>query len=124
MTKAKKIISLAAGVALTMLMASCGSTKAMYKWYDYDKASYNYTKAPTDENLEKLLVQYEKIVNEQTNTLRETCPPGICADYGYALIKSGKEAQGQELLAKELELYPESKVLIERIKKMMNKGGR
>lgn len=119
----KKVGSLATGIVIAMLLASCGTTKAMYNWYDYDRASYNYTKAPTDENLEVLLKQYDKIVNEQANTLRETCPPGICADYGYALIKSGREAQGQELLAKEVELYPESKVLVERIIKMI-KGGR
>jgi len=47
--------------------------------------------------------------------------PGICAEYGYLLIKQGKREEGLQLLKKEIELYPESKVFITRIIKQFEK---
>ena len=44
-------------------------------------------------------------------------PPGVCADYGYLLIKKGEVEKGKELLVKETILYPESKLFIDMILK-------
>jgi hypothetical protein len=46
-------------------------------------------------------------------------PPGIYADYAYVLLQIGKTEEGKALLLKEIELYPESKIFIDRILKML-----
>ena len=48
-------------------------------------------------------------------------PPGVYADYGYILLQIGKTDEGKELLMKEVELYPESKIFIDRILKMLER---
>jgi hypothetical protein len=49
-------------------------------------------------------------------------PPGACAEYGYLLIKEGKDQDGLMYLDKEQALYPESAVFIQRIKDEMQRG--
>jgi hypothetical protein len=87
----------------------------MYNWSTYDLASYKYIKNNDEESLKELLKVYDTIINGQANTVRQTVPPGICADYGYMLIKAGKTEEGTKLLKEEIELYPESKTFVTQI---------
>lgn len=115
----KKItIILFAGAVV--LLSSCQSSPKMYKWHGYEDAAYAQLKKTNDKSLEKLLETYEEIIADQEGTLRETIPPGVCADYGYFLIQAGKVEEGIVLLDKEVELYPESKKLIDAIKEVVN----
>jgi hypothetical protein len=43
-------------------------------------------------------------------------PPGVNAEYGYLLLKEDNEVEGMEFLDKEMGLYPESVIFIQRIK--------
>ena len=61
--------------------------------------------------IKKHLATYEKVIATQKAT-RGVVPPGIYADYGFLLIQNGKTTEGKAMLAKELELYPESKVFV------------
>ena len=45
--------------------------------------------------------------------------PGVYADYGFFLLQKGKMKEAKENLNKEIVLYPESKVFIDRILKMI-----
>ncbi|MBQ6779819.1 MAG: DUF4810 domain-containing protein [Treponema sp.] len=101
--------------ASAVILASCGSTPVMYNWYGYTNTTYEYVKAGDDESNAKLLEVYQKIVDGQADTLRQTVPPGVCADYGYMLVKGGKIDEGKALLLKEKELYPESAAFIDSI---------
>ena len=102
-------------LALTApLFISCMSTSPLYYWGNYEEASYQHYKQGTDEAKAKLMATYEKMISRQTGT-RNTIAPGICAEYGYMLIQSGKREEGINYLKKEVELYPESRVFIERI---------
>lgn len=103
-----------------MLFVSCG-TLPMYRWYGYEDVAVKYTRAPSEESLEALLVKYERIINGQSNTIRQVPPPGIYADYGYFLIQAGRNAEGMEMLEKEASLYPESEVLVEKIRRLVTK---
>lgn len=69
---------------------------------------------------EKLLREYARIIQEPKGT-RKTPPPGICAEYGYVLLKQGKKEEGLALLKREIELYPESANFIGRIIKQFEK---
>jgi len=109
----KKIIYVA---IVVFAVTSCTVQKPLYEWKGYDDAVYAYSKTPDEKNIENLLNVYTKLI-DQPGGSRQTVPPGVCADYGYLLIKSGKVKEGKELLIKETILYPESKPFIDRILK-------
>lgn len=107
------------GVLLIALCCTgCTTQKTLYSWSDYEKRSYSYVKDDTEKNLDELLAAYEEMINQQTG-LRQTPPPGVCADYGYLLVKKGKTAEGIQLMKKEIALYPESATFISRIIKKL-----
>ena len=103
---------------ITLCCISCTTQKTLYSWSDYERRSYDYVKDDTEKNLDELLAAYEEMVNSQTG-LRQAPPPGVCADYGFLLVKKGKKAEGIELMKKEIALYPESSTFISRIIKKL-----
>jgi hypothetical protein len=111
----KKIIFIA---SCFLLLVGCAPQKTLYNWGKYQEASYTYVKNSTDEDLEKLLKEYQYIIDNQ-KTGRKTVPPGIYADYGYLLVKQGKIKEGIALMKTEIALYPESAVFIEGIIKRL-----
>lgn len=113
----KKSHFIIGGLSL-VLFCSCGTTeKSLYSWYGYEEAAYQYVKKQTPDTETKLIDSYRKITEKQKGA-RGTVPPGIYAESGYQLIKAGKKTEGIALLQKEIELYPESKVFIDRIIKL------
>lgn len=114
----KLFFILALGMSVS-LFSSCGTTtRPLYSWYDSENASYQYNKKHTDEWHEALLKQYAKMDAKQVG-VRGTVPPGFCAEYGYALVSSGKRAEGLAYLKKEIQLYPESEAFVARIIKQI-----
>jgi hypothetical protein len=101
-------------------LASCTTQKQLYTWGNYEKTSYNYLKNSDEKSTQELVEDYQKIIEKQKGT-RGVVPPGICADYGFLLLQDGKKAEGKKMLMKEVALYPESKVFIDRILKMIEK---
>lgn len=101
-------------------LMSCGNTKTLYSWYDYEDATYQYSKKSTDELQVKVLEQYKKLTDKQKG-VRGVVPPGLYAEYGYLLCKTGKKEEGLSFLKKETELYPESEKYISRIIKQLEK---
>lgn len=101
-------------------LASCTTTKTLYSWHNYEDASYQYQKKTTDELYEKAMKEYLKVIEKQKGT-RMTVPPGLNAEYGYMLYKSGKVSEGIAFLKKEIALYPESEVYISRIIKQLER---
>lgn len=100
-------------VLLFFFMTSCVSTQ-LYQWSDYDSKAYNYYRKQTPQSLEKMSLCLERIINYPQGE-RKTVPPGIYAEYGYLLIIRGNQHRGMKMLAKEVELYPESEVFVNRI---------
>jgi len=99
-------------------LASCSTQKQLYVWHNYDTTSYMYLKNSDEKSIQELLKTYENIIQKQHGT-RKTPPPGVHADYGFLLLQANKTEQGKEMLLKEMTLYPESKVFIERILKLI-----
>ncbi len=114
----KKILFFGAVVGLTLTITSCTSTKTLYSWYDYEDISYEYSKQPTEELQVKVLEQYKKLTDKQKG-VRGVVPPGMYAEYGYLLYKTGKKEEGLGFLKKEIALYPESETYISRIVKQL-----
>lgn len=101
------------------LLASCASKQPpLYSWGKYDSASYNYLKNSNEKSTKELIDTYQKIIKTQKGS-RKTVPPGIYADYGYLLIQSNKIKEGKAALMTEIKLYPESKIFVDRILKLV-----
>lgn len=116
----KNIIVAAVAILALSSCATSHSTKPLYSWYDYEDATYQYSKKHTDELQVKVLEQYKKLVENQ-KALRGVVPPGMYAEYGYLLYKTGKKQEGLSFLKKETALYPESEKYISRIIKQLEK---
>lgn len=107
-------------IFLSVFLISCTSTKGLYTWSKYEQASYNYLKKSDEKSTDKLFKEYELLINNPKGT-RKVTPPGILADYGFLLIQKGDLIKGKEYLKKEILLYPESKIFIDRILKLVEK---
>lgn len=101
-------------VALLLFLPSCGTKRKaeLYSWYGYSNAMRSYSINPSYEKMLDLRDEYEKMIHNQRGK-RKTVPPGVYADYGYLLLKTGNRAEGVAALRREQELYPESRKLVE-----------
>lgn len=116
----KRLIYTFAAVAILFTITSCTTTKPLYSWYNYEDITYQYNKKATDELRVKVLEQYKKVTDKQKG-VRGVVPPGLYAEYGYLLYKTGKKNEGIEFLKKEIALYPESETYISRIINQLEK---
>jgi hypothetical protein len=108
-------LNLILAAAFALSLASCiTQPQPLYTWGNYTNATYDFIKTSTDGDRDKLLKTYESMIKKQKG-VRQCVPPGIYADYGYLLIKTGNPEKGKEMLLQEIALYPESKVFVERI---------
>jgi len=103
---------------LFFMLASCTTQKPLYTWGKYEITSYNYLKKADEKSIQQLIENYQQIIEKQKGT-RNAIPPGVCADYGFLLLQEGKTKEGKVLLMKEIALYPESKIFINRILKII-----
>jgi hypothetical protein len=99
-------------------LVSCTTQKSLYSWENYEKTSYKYLKNSNEKSTQELIETYQQIIEKQNGT-RKVVPPGIYADYGFLLLQANRGEEGKAMLLKEVELYPESKVFIDRILKML-----
>lgn len=105
-------------------LAGCATTSGklpLYNWSSYTQDTYKYIKQGEEENIETLFATYQWIFDNQTGTIRETVPPGVCADYGYLLVRAGRVEEGKAFLKKEKELYPESARFVDSIIKKIER---
>lgn len=106
----KKIFLILTAVMLLCLMSCASDPKnvQLYKWYDYENASYKYLKNADDKSLENLIKTYEKIIYGSDGGYLNQVPPGVYADYGFFLMQMGDYDRGYEMIEREMELYPQS----------------
>lgn len=136
---------------LLVLTVSCGPQR-LYYWGStgggttlYEKLAYQQYDKQTPEAVCALVCLYEDMVSHPGGT-RQVPPPGICAEYGFLLLQPSTveyfsqhaskrqrklfnsdvaasfHERGLEMLAKEIELYPESAKFIKPLLKKA-KGG-
>ncbi len=93
------------GVAVLMMM---GCVQTRYAWHDYDQNLYNHYKNPAE---------YDEFVNNLREVIEDgeadgKVPPGIYAEYGFALYEKGNFPEAVIYFKKEQDKWPESKVLM------------
>jgi hypothetical protein len=113
----KKVIFLAVSVFLVL---SCTTQKPLYTWANYEVTSYNYLKNSDEKSTQELIETYKQIIEKQKGS-RGMVPPGVYADYGFLLLQANKTEEGKAMLLKEISLYPEAQVFIDRILKKLEK---
>lgn len=106
-------------IFIVVLVGAC-APKTLYTWDAYDHSTYSYVKNTDEKSLDTMMKVYEMIIKNPRGT-RLVPPPGVCADYGYLLLKMSKNIEGKAMLEKEIKLYPESKVFVDKILKMIEK---
>ena len=111
----KKIIIIS---TIALLLASCTTQKTLYSWGKYEITSYNYLKNSDEKATQELIKTYQQIIEKQKGT-RKVVPPGIYADYGFILLQANKTKEAKTMFLKEIDLYPESKIFITRILKLI-----
>lgn len=116
----KKILYMGVLALIALITTSCTSTQHLYSWYNYEDIVYQYSKNPNEKLQAKVIEQYKAVIERQRGT-RATVPPGLYAEYGFLLYKTGKKEEGIKFMKQEIELYPESEMYISRIIKQIEK---
>lgn len=98
-------------VFVLALFGSGCAPQTRYAWDGYDDRLYSYYKTPTesDQFTEGL---YEII---QEGDAEGRVPPGIYAEYAYMLYERGRYPEAVSWYQKELNKWPESKVLMDKM---------
>jgi hypothetical protein len=108
--RARSLQALLIGGAL--LLASGCVRQSTYHWGRYDDTLYRHYKKPAER---------EAFVEGLRTTILEAdeqglrVPPGICAEYGYALYEEGRLPEAISFFQRERTQWPESQVLMDKM---------
>lgn len=108
-------------LSILCLFTSCGSSNELYSWGKYDKTVYQFYSDPGDKSTLELKQSCIEMIRKAKKK-KKPIPPGICADYGYLLLKDGFQDVAQKYFEMEVTLYPESTVFIQQILKQTNES--
>jgi len=100
-----------AGAAL-VLVGCVAPQQRLYAWGKYDSVLYAHYKKPAERaewvtNLKTIIAQAEQAGAK--------VPPGMYAEYGYALLEEGQRDRAVEYFEKEKALWPESRAFMDKM---------
>ncbi len=99
-----------------LFLAGCKSSEeSIFYWGDYSETLYDLKHEPNDSTLATHQSQLFLIISTAPEEGKKI-PPGVCAEYGYLLLKNGSKEEGVKYLDQEVSLYPESETFIKRLK--------
>ena len=106
----KGILLLAASLMLLSLAQGCAPSRK-YAWGNYDSTLFVHYKKPQEReaHLERLKQVLENAEAE------DRVPPGLYAEYGYALFENGNPKEAIGYFEKEQAKWPESNVFMEKM---------
>ena len=110
-------------VASLFFLGGCAATvtEAGYYWGNYSQTLYKYTKDPSETTLAAHVEELEDIIaTSEEKSLK--VPPGIHAELGYIKARQGNDALAMGHYEKEMSLYPESRLFLERLTVETKKG--
>ncbi|HET8540442.1 MAG TPA: DUF4810 domain-containing protein [Anaeromyxobacter sp.] len=100
-----------AGAAVAAALSACVQQSGYY-WGNYDSALYQHYKNPQDR---EAFIEALKTTILEAEQRGMKVPPGICAEYGYALFEEGQAAESLPWFQREKETWPESTVLMDKM---------
>ena len=107
-------------IALLVALVGCATVSdAGYYWGEYSETYYQWVVAPSEETLAAHVAELQDIITEsKERELR--VPPGIYAELAFFLQRQGGADSAPGFYAQEIELYPESAVMLQRLQQMEN----
>lgn len=103
-----RLLALAAVAAL----ASACAPRPHYHWGQYDTALHRYYSNPQDRDA---WVEALRTTILEAEQLGDKVPPGVCAEYGYALFEEGQAEASVPWFQREKDTWPESTVLMDKM---------
>jgi len=94
-------------ILAVLLLAGCAA-QPRYTWCKYDCLLYDHYKNP-EQNAEFIEALKEAVLEGEA---AGQVPPGIYAEYGYALYEQGNNPLAIQYFQKESEKWPESRVFM------------
>ena len=102
------------GVA-ALVLAGCAGPQSKYEWGNYEQALYSHYKNPQTAS-ELMLSISAAITLAESN--KRVVAPGLYAEYGYLLMMQGKNQDAIAYFDKEQAKWPESALLMDRMRKL------
>jgi hypothetical protein len=100
-------------IAVGLALASSGCRpQTMYYWGGYDDALYRHYRNPQDR---VAYVEALQTIIAQADQQGLRVPPGVCAEYGYALYEEGRPQEAVPWFQRERDHWPESRILMEKM---------
>ena len=103
---------LAALAAAALAASGCAGKVTTYRWGNYDEILYSHYKAPQER---QAYVAGLKTIILAAQQEGKTVPPGIYAEYGYALYEEGNAPEAIKYFERERDTWPESRVFMEKL---------
>ncbi len=101
----------ALALALAAAVSGCAS-QTVYHWNGYDEALYRHYRDPAGREAWVEALRTTILEAEQEG---RKVPPGLYAEYGYALLEEGKSKEAVVWFEKEKAKWPESRLLMEKM---------
>ncbi len=98
-------------LAAALLATGC-APGGLYRWNGYDESLYRHYKSPADRQAWVESLETTIRASEQEGL---KVPPGIYAEYGYALFEEGRAQDAIVYFRKEREKWPESRFLMDKM---------
>jgi hypothetical protein len=105
-------IRLGALLALAAATVGCATSQANYHWGNYDDALFSLYRNPQDQQAFVASLKTIILESERSGT---KIPPGIYAEYGYALYEEGKTADAVAYFQREADAWPPSRAFMEKM---------
>jgi hypothetical protein len=99
-------------LAAAVTLASACVEQRGYHWGQYDSALYRHYASPQDR---EQWVEALRTTILEAEQLGMKVPPGVCAEYGYALFEEGQAEASLPWFQREKDTWPESAVLMEKM---------
>ncbi|OPZ58697.1 MAG: hypothetical protein BWY87_01341 [Deltaproteobacteria bacterium ADurb.Bin510] len=96
---------------LIVLVALTGCAGQRYEWGGYEDTLYRHYRRPAE------AAEFTTRLGDDLHRAETSgkVPPGLYAEYGYALYEAGRYAEAQDYFKRESDLWPESRVLMARL---------
>lgn len=101
-----------AAVAALLVVGCVAPQQRLYAWGKYDSALYTHYKKPAERT--QWVTNLKTIIAEAEQAGAKV-PPGMYAEFGYALFEEGQRDGAVTYFEKEKALWPESRVFMDKM---------
>ncbi len=108
----RRLRPLLAAAALVAGLSGCATKQYVFAWGNYDDALYSFYKNPGTHQEYVAALKAIILATERDGT---KVPPGIYAEYGYALYEEGSATEAIRYYRLEMQAWPASTVFMEKM---------